>query len=90
MVSVSVSLQPLLVALRRRCSLKSSLPTIYEYTEGQPYCYRMESSIEEASLYEEDEEEDEEDEMEDKLDVEQWSIVEQKSSGSFTLNYCER
>ncbi|KAB5567950.1 hypothetical protein PHYPO_G00238690 [Pangasianodon hypophthalmus] len=83
--------QPLLVALRRRCSLKSSLPTIYEYTEGQPYCYRMESSIEEASLYEEDEEEDEdEDEMDDKLDVEQWSIVEQKSSGSFTLNYCER
>ncbi|TTQ39610.1 Leucine-rich repeat-containing protein 75A [Bagarius yarrelli] len=83
--------QPLLVALRRRCSLKSSLPTIYEYTEGQPYCYRMESSIEEQSLYEEDEEEDEdEDEMEDKLDMEQWSIVEQKSSGSFTLNYCER
>uniref|UniRef100_H3D1N7 Leucine rich repeat containing 75Ba n=2 Tax=Tetraodon nigroviridis TaxID=99883 RepID=H3D1N7_TETNG len=26
--------QPLLVAVRRRCSLKSSLPTIYEYTEG--------------------------------------------------------
>ena len=26
--------QPLLVALRRRCSLKSSLPTIYEYTGG--------------------------------------------------------
>lgn len=51
----------------------------------------MESSIEEPSLYEEDEEEDEdEDEMEDKLDMEQWSIVEQKSSGSFTLNYCER
>ncbi|XP_026996138.1 leucine-rich repeat-containing protein 75B [Tachysurus fulvidraco] len=83
--------QPLLVALRRRCSLKSSLPTIYEYTEGQPYCYRMESSIEEPSLYEEDEEDDEdEDEMEEKLDMEQWSLVERKSSGSFTLKYCER
>ncbi|CAG02516.1 unnamed protein product [Tetraodon nigroviridis] len=41
--------QPLLVAVRRRCSLKSSLPTIYEYTEGQPYCYRLETSIEEPS-----------------------------------------
>ncbi|XP_055024866.1 leucine-rich repeat-containing protein 75B [Misgurnus anguillicaudatus] len=73
--------QPLLVALRRRCSLKSSLPTIYEYTEGQPYCYRMESSIEEPSHYEEDEEEE---------DIEPWSIGEQKSSGSFTLPYCQR
>ncbi|XP_056628225.1 leucine-rich repeat-containing protein 75B [Triplophysa dalaica] len=62
--------QPLLVALRRRCSLKSSLPTIYEYTEGQPYCYRMESSIEEPSHYEEEDEED----------LEPWSIGEQKSS----------
>ncbi|XP_051949646.1 leucine-rich repeat-containing protein 75B [Xyrauchen texanus] len=74
--------QPLLVALRRRCSLKSSLPTIYEYTEGQPYCYRMESSIEEPSHYEE------EDEVEE--DLEPWSIGEQKSSGSFTLHHCER
>ncbi|KAL7883956.1 hypothetical protein AOLI_G00067260 [Acnodon oligacanthus] len=83
--------QPLLVALRRRCSLKSSLPTIYEYTEGQPYCYRMESSIEEPSHYEEEEEEEEdEDDLDDKLDLEQWSIGEQKSSGSFTLHYCER
>ncbi|XP_066500273.1 leucine-rich repeat-containing protein 75B isoform X2 [Hoplias malabaricus] len=79
--------QPLLVALRRRCSLKSSLPTIYEYTEGQPYCYRMESSIEEPSHYEE---EDEDDDLDEKLDLEQWSIGEQKSSGSFTLHYCER
>ncbi|KAG7241408.1 hypothetical protein INR49_025608, partial [Caranx melampygus] len=52
--------QPLLVALRRRCSLKSSLPTIYEYTEGQPYCYHLETSIEEPSHYEEEEEEEEE------------------------------
>ncbi|XP_043103736.1 leucine-rich repeat-containing protein 75B isoform X1 [Puntigrus tetrazona] len=78
--------QPLLVALRRRCSLKSSLPTIYEYTEGQPYCYRMESSIEEPSHYEEEEDEDEEEEEE----LEPWSIGEQKSSGSFTLHHCER
>lgn len=75
--------QPLLVALRRRCSLKSSLPTIYEYTEGQPYCYRMESSIEEPSHYEDEDEEEEE-------DLEPWSIGEQKSSGSFTLHHCER
>lgn len=76
--------QPLLVALRRRCSLKSSLPTIYEYTEGQPYCYRMESSIEEPSHYEEEEDEDYDE------DLEPWSIGEQKSSGSFTLHHCER
>lgn len=53
--------QPLLVALRRRCSLKSSLPTIYEYTEGRPYCYRLETSVEEPSR-DEDEDEDEEEE----------------------------
>uniref|UniRef100_A0A674MLN6 Leucine rich repeat containing 75Ba n=2 Tax=Takifugu rubripes TaxID=31033 RepID=A0A674MLN6_TAKRU len=56
--------QPLLVALRRRCSLKSSLPTIYEYTEGQPYCYRLETSIEEPSHCEEEEEEEDDDEEE--------------------------
>ncbi|XP_060700081.1 leucine-rich repeat-containing protein 75B-like [Hemiscyllium ocellatum] len=28
--------QPLLVGLRRRCSLQGALPTIQEYTEGQP------------------------------------------------------
>ncbi|TRY65583.1 hypothetical protein DNTS_015193, partial [Danionella cerebrum] len=78
--------QPLLVALRRRCSLKSSLPTIYEYTEGQPYCYRMESSIDEPSHYEEDEDEDDV----EGDDMEAWSIGEQKSSGSFTLHHCER
>ncbi|XP_016087857.1 leucine-rich repeat-containing protein 75B-like [Sinocyclocheilus grahami] len=68
--------QPLLVALRRRCSLKGSLPTIYEYTEGQPYCYHMESSIEEPSHYEEEEDEDDDEEE----DLEPWSIGEQKSS----------
>ncbi|XP_076859435.1 leucine-rich repeat-containing protein 75B [Brachyhypopomus gauderio] len=82
--------QPLLVALRRRCSLKSSLPTIYEYTEGQPYCYHMESSIEEPSRYEEEEDDEEEDDLDDKLDLEQWSMGEQRSSGSLPVHYCER
>ncbi|KPP63678.1 hypothetical protein Z043_118040 [Scleropages formosus] len=89
--------QPLLVALRRRCSLKSSLPTIYEYTEGQPYSYHMETSIEEASHYEEEEEEEEEEpegeeevDPEDKLDLEPWGVGEKKVSQNYTLHYCER
>ncbi|KAK9522414.1 hypothetical protein VZT92_018881 [Zoarces viviparus] len=87
--------QPLLVALRRRCSLKSSLPTIYEYTEGQPYCYHLETSIEEPSLYEEEEEEeeeaeDDEDEMGNKFVLEPWSLGEKQLSKDFTLHYCER
>ncbi|KAA8592761.1 hypothetical protein FQN60_018216, partial [Etheostoma spectabile] len=83
--------QPLLVALRRRCSLKSSLPTIYEYTEGQPYCYHLETSIEEPSHYEEEEEEDDEDEddMENKFELEPWSLGEKQLSKDFTLHYCE-
>ncbi|XP_049435752.1 leucine-rich repeat-containing protein 75B [Epinephelus fuscoguttatus] len=87
--------QPLLVALRRRCSLKSSLPTIYEYTEGQPYCYHLETSIEEPSHYEEEEEdeeegEDEEDDMGNKFELEPWSLGEKQLSKDFTLHYCER
>ncbi|KAL4660382.1 leucine-rich repeat-containing protein 75B-like [Arapaima gigas] len=87
--------QPLLVALRRRCSLKSSLPTIYEYTEGQPYSYHMETSIEEASHYEEEEDEEEpegeeEVEPEDKLNLEPWCIAEKKVSQNYSLHYCER
>ncbi|XP_062310692.1 leucine-rich repeat-containing protein 75B [Osmerus eperlanus] len=84
--------QPLLVALRRRCSLKSSLPTIYEYTEGQPYSYHMETSIEEPSHYEEDEDEEEKEEEEndagDKL--EPWGLGGKRASKDFTLHYCER
>lgn len=80
--------QPLLVALRRRCSLKSSLPTIYEYTEGQPYCYHMETSIEEPSHYEEEEEED--DELENKFELEPWGLGEKQLSKDFTFHYCER
>lgn len=84
--------QPLLVALRRRCSLKSSLPTIYEYTEGQPYCYHLETSIEEPSHYEEDEEEGdaELDDLENKYDLEPWGLGEKHLSKDFTLHYCER
>ncbi|XP_029294843.1 leucine-rich repeat-containing protein 75B [Cottoperca gobio] len=84
--------QPLLVALRRRCSLKSSLPTIYEYTEGQPYCYHLETSIEEPSHYEEEEEEeeDDEDDMGNKLELEPWSLGEKQLSKDFTLHFCER
>ncbi|XP_069380260.1 leucine-rich repeat-containing protein 75B isoform X2 [Paralichthys olivaceus] len=86
--------QPLLVALRRRCSLKSSLPTIYEYTEGQPYCYHLETSIEEPSHYEEEEEDEDEaeddDEMGNKFVVEPWGLGEKQLSKEFTLHYCER
>ncbi|XP_035496562.1 leucine-rich repeat-containing protein 75B isoform X2 [Scophthalmus maximus] len=87
--------QPLLVALRRRCSLKSSLPTIYEYTEGQPYCYHLETSIEEPSHYEEeegqeDEAEDDEDDMGNKFELGSWGLGEKQLSKDFTLHYCER
>ncbi|XP_041792932.1 leucine-rich repeat-containing protein 75B [Chelmon rostratus] len=87
--------QPLLVALRRRCSLKSSLPTIYEYTEGQPYCYHLETSIEEPSHYEEEEEdedeaEDDEEEVGNKFELEPWALGEKQLSKDFTLHYCER
>ncbi|KAJ7994118.1 hypothetical protein DPEC_G00262600 [Dallia pectoralis] len=81
--------QPLLVALRRRCSLKSSLPTIYEYT-GQPYSYRMETSIEEPSHYEEEEEVGEEAGEEDEDEPEPWGEGGKRHSKDFTLHYCER
>ncbi|XP_072289964.1 leucine-rich repeat-containing protein 75B-like [Eucyclogobius newberryi] len=82
--------QPLLVALRRRCSLKSSLPTIYEYTEGQPYCYHLETSIEEPSHYEEEEEVEQDEDMENKDELEPWGLGEKQLSKDFTLHYCER
>lgn len=85
--------QPLLVALRRRCSLKSSLPTIYEYTEGQPYCYHLETSIEEPSHYEEEEEEEVEErdeDIENRDQLEPWGLGEKQLSKDFTLHYCER
>uniref|UniRef100_A0A8C2CCQ3 Leucine rich repeat containing 75Bb n=1 Tax=Cyprinus carpio TaxID=7962 RepID=A0A8C2CCQ3_CYPCA len=76
--------QPLLVALRRRFGMRSSLPTIYEYSEGQGSSYFLETSTEEISVFEE-EEEDEEGELEDHLVLEPWSVEEKT-----TLHYCER
>ncbi|CAL8294846.1 unnamed protein product [Gadus morhua 'NCC'] len=94
--------QPLLVALRRRCSLRSSLPTIYEYTEGQPYCYHLETSIEDPSLYEEEEEEEEvgevegaDEELEEddgvggKAGLEPWGLGGKRLSKDFTLHFCQ-
>ncbi|ROL54132.1 Leucine-rich repeat-containing protein 75A [Anabarilius grahami] len=73
--------QPLLVALRRRFGMRSSLPTIYEYSEGQGSSYCLETSTEEISVFEEDEE----DELEDHLVLEPWSVEEKN-----TLHFCER
>ncbi|KAL0965621.1 hypothetical protein UPYG_G00283630 [Umbra pygmaea] len=81
--------QPLLVALRRRFGLRSSLPTIYEYSEGQTYSsYTLETSVEEPSLCEEEvggekEEEEEEWGVGVKLD-------EKVVSTNVTLHYYER
>ncbi|XP_069789880.1 leucine-rich repeat-containing protein 75A-like isoform X2 [Narcine bancroftii] len=47
--------QPLLVGLRRRCSLQGALPTIQEYTEGQP----NDHEVEQAELLQSQGEEDE-------------------------------
>ncbi len=76
--------QPLLVALRRRFGMRSSLPTIYEYSEGQDSSYCLETSTEEICVFDEEEEE-EEDELEDHLVLEPWSVEEKN-----TLHYCER
>ncbi|CAB1318396.1 unnamed protein product [Coregonus sp. 'balchen'] len=90
--------QPLLVALRRRFGLRSSLPTIYEYSEVQVYSsYTLETSIEEPSLYEEEEggkreeeEEGEGEEDEDKLELEAWGVGGKVISTNVALHYCER
>ncbi|XP_043924768.1 leucine-rich repeat-containing protein 75B [Protopterus annectens] len=68
--------QPLLVGLRRRCSLQSTLPTIYESSN-----YEMESSDEEADLSEEDEEKEEE----------PWhSLKEKEDTQTYAQKCCER
>ncbi|KAM6985380.1 leucine rich repeat containing 75Bb isoform 1-T1 [Aplochiton taeniatus] len=91
--------QPLLVALRRRFGLRSSLPTIYEYSEGQAAdsgSYNLETSVEEPSHYEEDAgsypgEEEGEEEEEDKLELQAWGVSGGKGlSKSRTLHYCQR
>ncbi|XP_051541287.1 leucine-rich repeat-containing protein 75B-like [Myxocyprinus asiaticus] len=76
--------QPLLVALRRRFGMRSSLPTIYEYNEGQGNRYCLETSIEEISVFEEDRYE----ELDDNLVLEPWN--EEEKSSNITLHFCER
>ena len=86
--------QPLLVALRRRVGLRSSLPTIYEYNEAQVfggYNPNMETSVEEPSLYEEgDVEEDNREEEEDRLELQAWGFREENTSKTVPLHFCGR
>lgn len=83
--------QPLLVALRRRFGLRSSLPTIYEYSEAQAfsgYTPNMETSVEEPTLCEE--EDDREEEEEDRLELQAWGLGEETVSKHVPLNFCGR
>ncbi|MEQ2296872.1 hypothetical protein AMECASPLE_028850 [Ameca splendens] len=87
--------QPLLVALRRRFGLRSSLPTIYEYSEApafSSYNPNMETSVEEPSLYEEGdiEEDDRVEEEEDRLELRAWGFREQNMSKNVPLHFCGR
>uniref|UniRef100_A0A668A1B7 Leucine rich repeat containing 75Bb n=1 Tax=Myripristis murdjan TaxID=586833 RepID=A0A668A1B7_9TELE len=88
--------QPLLVALRRRFGLRSSLPTIYEYSEVQTYSsynLNLETSVEESSLYEDaerDGEEDDGEEEEDRLELQAWGFGGESVSKNVALHYCGR
>ncbi|TNM91942.1 hypothetical protein fugu_018954 [Takifugu bimaculatus] len=85
--------QPLLVALRRRFGLRSSLPIIYEYRESQGlggYSPSMETSVEEPSLYEGDVEEEEREEDEDRLEVQAWRLGERNTPKSVSVHFCGR
>lgn len=88
--------QPLLVALRRRFGLRSSLPTIYEYSEAQAfgsYNPNMETSVEEPSLYEEgdiEEDDREEEEEEDRLELQAWGFGEESMSKNVPVHFCGR
>ncbi|KAM9794116.1 leucine-rich repeat-containing protein 75B-like [Syngnathus typhle] len=86
--------QPLLVALRRRFGLRSSLPTIYEYNEAKTlsgYLPNMETSVEETSMYEEGEEgEDERDEDDDRLELQAWGFKEERTSKNVQVASCGR
>ncbi|XP_062334354.1 leucine rich repeat containing 75Bb [Osmerus eperlanus] len=85
--------QPLLVALRRRFGLRSSLPTIYEYSEAQAYGrYALESSLEEPSLYGDGEGAagEEEEEEEDKLELASWAAGQPRFTKNVAVHYCER
>ena len=87
--------QPLLVALRRRFGLRSSLPVIYESRESQGLgaCSpSMETSVEEPSQYEElvEEEQEEEEEEEDRLELQAWRFGEQNTSKSVAVLFSGR
>ncbi|XP_041667235.1 leucine rich repeat containing 75Bb [Cheilinus undulatus] len=85
--------QPLLVALRRRFGLRSSLPTIYEYKEAQAmsgYAPNMETSVEEPSLCEEGDGEEDDREEEDRLELRAWGFGEENISKSVSLHFCGR
>ncbi|XP_026029707.1 leucine rich repeat containing 75Bb [Astatotilapia calliptera] len=89
--------QPLLVALRRRFGLRSSLPTIYEYSEAQAfgsYNPNMETSVEEPSLYEEgdivEDDREEEEEEEDRLELQAWGFGEESMSKNVPVHFCGR
>ncbi|KAL4004562.1 protocadherin Fat 4 [Sarotherodon galilaeus] len=88
--------QPLLMALRRRFGLRSSLPTIYEYSEAQAfgsYNPNMETSVEEPSLYEEgdiEEDDREEEEEEDRLELQAWGFGEESMSKNVPVHFCGR
>ncbi|XP_057177261.1 leucine rich repeat containing 75Bb [Triplophysa rosa] len=77
--------QQLLVALRRRFGLRSSLPTIYEYNENHSSSYYLDTSTEDNSVFEEKEQEDE---LEDHLVLESWNV--ERRSENITLHFCER
>uniref|UniRef100_A0A8C6T358 Leucine rich repeat containing 75Bb n=1 Tax=Neogobius melanostomus TaxID=47308 RepID=A0A8C6T358_9GOBI len=84
--------QPLLVALRRRFGLRSSLPTIYEYSEMHMFAGfspTMETSVEEPSLYEEAEEEETE-EDEDRLELQGWGLQHHPASRTVSVHFCGR
>lgn len=85
--------QPLLVALRRRFGLRSSLPIIYEYRESQGlggYSPSMETSVEEPSLWEEGDVEEEGEEEEDRLELQAWRFGERNTPKSVQVPFCGR
>ncbi|KAK7895403.1 hypothetical protein WMY93_020728 [Mugilogobius chulae] len=91
--------QPLLVALRRRFGLRSSLPTIYEYRETHSFAgfssNTIETSVEDPSLYEEveeeeDEEREEEEEEEDRLELRAWGLKNQPTSRTVAVHFSGR
>ncbi|KAL4609611.1 leucine-rich repeat-containing protein 75B-like [Arapaima gigas] len=75
--------QPLLVALRRRCGLKNSLPTIYEYNETQPCSDHLEASVEE------DDGDVGEENPKDKMEQGAWNMGE-KNTQNVTFHCCMR